>query len=515
MAIIPDAGGPPNFKDRPWFWEIYEIMTDDWEELIVRKCTQVGLSTMAILYGAWGSSLVWPKGHIYYLPHDEHMRPFAKQKVNPIIKGTPFLKATVEGAGSIDFKQYLKSPGFYRGIFAPGNRKTITADVLILDERDDMDPEHITEVYDRISDSTIQKVVRLGVPSVAGYGIDADFRASKQNYWTIPCRGCRRHWTVEDTWPRCADRKGKKGRAICPNCGRRANVKKGYWKPKNPKSKIPGYTFNGLMNPNVNIIRALDRYEKGKHKYLFMRGFLGMPASQGSGEHLTMEEILENCAGEETDGGYPQGMSHIGPTWMGIDTGGSRETRRMYVAEKGADKEGKRILWVGSYKDKAHIEKTMSVFHVELCVIDAGGEPTLAKELCLAHPRMVYRCRFKRGNIIPIWNEKTGVVSVDRTAALDDSLGSLYTQTVLPDPDDIDVQAFASENAALIQTETRTPDGDTIVKYVSHGADHGGLTHTYLHLAMSKKVRDSTAKAMGGARDGGDLVRRILARRGH
>jgi hypothetical protein len=511
MVVLPDARqGRLQLEARPWYWELYLLWEKAWHEAVVQKCTQIGVSTWVVLGTAHGASYHWPKGFIYYLPQDKQTRDFVKQKVNKVFEATPFLRRTVAQAGdSLGVKSFRKSMGYYRGIETPQNRKSITADVVVLDEYDDMEPEHVKEVHDRSRASDIRRTVKLGVPSVEDVGINAAFLKSTQNYWTLPCEGCGREWTVEDTWPNCVDR--ETGELKCSKCGEPTEATEGYWKPRNPDSGIPGYTFNGAMNPTVDLLKELEEYENAQYRHLWVRGFLGQPSTPESGKRMTAEQIKAQCCAPEHGGGYDQALSSETKTFMGVDTGASAATRRAYIGEI---KDGvRRLLKLWPYEDLADLVRNYELFHVEQGVIDAGGEPTLAKEFCDAFPRRIFRCRFKTGELRAKFNEKTGVVEIDRVAALDLSRDALYSGTVLPSADDEDVKAFASENAALVRTEVRTPEGSVVIKYKSHGVDHGGLTWTYLLMAMSRERVDASAKALGGQSANAKL-QNILRRRG-
>jgi len=518
MVELPDIEGHPDFLLRPWFWDLYLLWHTKWTEAVIQKCTQVGLSTWATLLGAWGASFQWPKGFIYYLPHDEQMDEFVKQKVNPVIKETPFLRRTVinttDSTDSLEVKKFKKSLAFFRGIYTTGNRKSITADVIFLDEFDDMDPAHIKEVKDRIRASEIQRTVKLGVPSVDDWGVNAAFKESTQNYWTMDCKECSKEWTVEKSWPNCVSDESEKGHLICPKCKAPAVIQDGQWKEQNPDSEIPGYTFNGAMNPTANLKAELADYRKGKNLHLWKRGFLGQPASQDGGSRMTSSQIKAQCCKEENGGGYAQELSATAEQecFMGVDTGASAATRRLYIARWENNK--RKIVRLKPYEDLEDLMKMVNLFHVKQGVIDAGGEPTLAKELVEAFPRIFFRCKFQEGQIWDKWKEDTGMVLVDRTTALDSARDALYTETILPAEDDEDVQIFCDENAALIKvTEIVGKKATKKVFYKSIGPDHGGLTWAYTVLAMDREIQDATAKAVGG-NDPNARLRTTLQRRG-
>lgn len=516
MVTIPDVGedgGPPDFDEHPWFEALYDIDSKEWHDLVIRKAVQIGVTTWAVLYAFWGATYRWARGFIYYLPHDEHVGPMVKQKVNPVLEQTPVLLRSMRGnLGAVETKQFRRSTGYFLGIASKGNRSTKTADIIFRDERDDMEQEHVDEVKDRTRRSRIRRAVNIGVPTVENYGIDAEFMESTQNWWTMTC-ACDHEWTVEESWPACVKIKADgAGTLACPKCGKYARIQDGRWVARNPKAKAIGYTFNGAMNPAVDLADVLREYDTGKNRHLWIRSWLGMPAIRQSGNNLSSPQILARCCDPERGGGYPQVIAHEGPTYFGCDTGASAATRRAYIAEK-LPNGRKRVLKLWKYKSLEDLKKNIEMFHVEQGVIDAGGEPTLARDLCEAFPRKIYRCSFKEGVLNAKWDESKGTVSVDRTTFLDDSRGALYSETVLPSADDEDVITLAREVAAQVSVEEKTSRGDTIVRYVSHGSDHGGMTFGYLDLAMSKKKRKHIAKAVGGA-DSRSIVQRILKNRG-
>lgn len=470
--------GGIEWKARPWFQALYG---SDSSHTIIRKAPQVGVSTWALLRCLHGCLYGWPQGFIYYLPHDAYVGPFVRQKVDPILEATPGLGAP-DGSDAVSIKAVGQAHGFFRGIDSPTAREIVGADALVRDEFDLMEPEHTEEVEGRLEGSAHKIIMDIGIPSVPGWGIDAAFQGSTANWWTLTCTARKRDpdWTIEESWPSCAGGKKASRHLACPKCGSTADVSSGRWVPRG-KEGPEGYTFNALMNPYADVGALLNKWESGKHRAILQRTILGMPGKESGGFGLNAKELRGNlCAG------YEQVSTHGGPTWAGADVGAGAETSPVVVFERPVNGKPRGVHFQG-WKEWSELDKIMAMFHVERMVIDALPDSRAAKAFVKKWRGRAYMCYYRpqrRGGIK--WDDRNGIVEVDRTETLDESHEPLYTGGVeLPGADDPEVRRFAMECEGLHRIEKDLPNGSSVAIWERRGPDHYRQAFNYCWIAMT------------------------------
>ncbi len=514
---LPDTLEHPDVGERPWYDDIYPAFETDMD-LVFMKATQVGITTATILYLLWGARYHHlPKGFCYYLPHAKGMGDLVREKIDRIIGSTPSLyQFSSQGVDNIGMKRIGKSIGYFRGLDSPQSRKTITVDTEALDEFDDMNPLHVDEASHRMDDSKIQKTIKLGVPTIPGFGIDAAFNDTTKFFWGMTCKGCHEEWKVEAAWPTCT-KKFRDGEVTlaCPKCSKPTRIQEGEWICEgNPESQILGFSVNGLMNPNAKIAKALDRWEKATDPMDLTRNFLGKAVQEEGGHRLIAQALLAIA-----DQGPPMLHNHPGPTWMGVDVGKSRRTSRFVILDRpeaGKDDEVKpnpRMIHAASWKDPKELSDAMEMFHVERCVIDAGGEPRLTETFCKKHSGRAYGCIFgnkAKGRVR--WNDGKRTVVVDRTESLDLSHNPLYSGAIELPATTGQVRLFADECQRIVRVVKDLPGGSRIARWMSEGADHYRFAFNYGWIAMMGERPRREAKILSRNLGGLGLPGRIRHR---
>ncbi len=515
---LVDTGKPPEMWDRPWLKEIYMALEGP-RDCVFIKATQVGITTATLLWNMHGARYIWPKGFVYYMPHAKGMGDLVRTKVDPVIQSTPSLAQYAEkGVDNVGMKRIGKSFMYFRGIDSPQMRKSVPADVVVLDEFDDMVSEHVDEAMRRMEDSKIQKSVKLSVPSIPGFGIDAAFQESTQNFWTLTCEACGEEWTVEDSWPTCAAGEIGARYLACPVCKAQANIQDGRWISKDPEARVEGFSVNGVMNPNLQFEKALDKWEKSTDPIVLTRNFLGKACMDESGERIVAQHVYTLC-----DRSRRMHTVHEGPTWMGIDVGKNRRTSRYVILDRPTNEETgetykPRIIKLVSWQDPEELDEAMDMFHVERAIIDAGGEPRLSEAFCKRWPGRAFACIYAtskinaqksiRGRVI--WNEKNRTIRVDRTETLDTTNRALYNHLVDLPQKNLEVKLFAEECQRLVRV-TSESEGNKFATWKNEGADHYRHALNYGWIAMVAK-RTSRKPRIYSVGEGNPLIPRRFRR---
>ncbi|MGD0783938.1 MAG: hypothetical protein ABSA30_13890, partial [Candidatus Aminicenantales bacterium] len=94
-----------------------------------------------------------------------------------------------------------KSFGNFCGMHKPPT--SITIDLALLDEVDDIPDRNIGYVDARMTNSPVHLTCFIGTQRVAGAGQNARLKASSFHVKMVPCPKCGREWCLEEEFPRC------------------------------------------------------------------------------------------------------------------------------------------------------------------------------------------------------------------------------------------------------------------------------------------------------------------------
>jgi hypothetical protein len=94
-----------------------------------------------------------------------------------------------------------KSFGNFCGMHRPPT--SLTLDLALLDEVDDIDERNIGYVDARMTNSQTHLTCFIGTQRVAGAGQNARLEASSFHVKMVPCPTCAREWCLEEEFPRC------------------------------------------------------------------------------------------------------------------------------------------------------------------------------------------------------------------------------------------------------------------------------------------------------------------------
>lgn len=199
-------------------------------------------------------------------PAEVSMVKWINQKLNPMLDDSPAVKNVMvstnsrNAANTKEFKDFLGGQLYVEHAGAPARLKSTSVKYLVVDELTEFanslktgdDPMVMLE--DRYSAFT-STYKRLDISSPGTKGIcriDERYELSDQRHYYMPCPHCLEEITFEWSglhW----DKGGVRVRYVCPECGceieehqKTDMIKAGRWIPKNPESKIRGYTVNCL-----------------------------------------------------------------------------------------------------------------------------------------------------------------------------------------------------------------------------------------------------------------------------
>ncbi len=407
---------PLEYKDHGF---LMDYLLDTSQKIVVRKSTQVGMSLqtlLKVLYLGDINSITC----LYILPTNPEAKNFVWTKVDPLIENSPGLSAKV-GHGAFQnkpiwsstLKQFSHSFFIFRGAYSSWQAQSIDADILCLDEFDQLKPEMVDQYEERVSGSnSIGLIYYFGNPSIPGYGISDIFDRSDQKNWFIRCPHCKKLQTLE--WPVSINLEKKL--FWCKYChGVLSNEDRrvGKWVAKFRNREISGYQINRLMAPWVSAREIIDESltKPKKHFYNFV---LGLPYLE-HGE-IVSELDLRNCIGDysETFSGFENNIV------VGIDQGDE------FHVVIGLASQPCKILSARVAKSKTELEDLLNIYKPKIVVMDSLPNKHLAKELQARFGRRSFflaneRDSWSAGEVSD-WikiDRGQGVIHIERTESLD------------------------------------------------------------------------------------------------
>src|SRR5690606_10212754 len=118
-----------------------EIAGDDSEEGVIKKCSQVGLTELAIRIALAFLCISGNRSLIYVLPTSKFARKFATSRIDPIIAQSPKIsEMLVPAADSAEMKRFGNSFLYINGAANQDQAISVPAEGLFVDEYDFCNP---------------------------------------------------------------------------------------------------------------------------------------------------------------------------------------------------------------------------------------------------------------------------------------------------------------------------------------------------------------------------------------
>lgn len=500
----------------------------DARQMVVKKAGQVGASEYLVSYALHAAD-ARRMDILYVMPTDDDVSDFSRTRFGPALEASTYLAEIVvdgsadarRGADRVTLKRIHNSWLYFRGgrVKPDGNApqlKSLPADGIILDEYDEIDVRAPELARKRLGHSAHKEERDVSTPTYTGVGIDLEWRNTDQRLWHLRCDHCGTWQTLtiqqvvieQDELGRPVDWWGRaEGRAFvaCRRCQREMNrLAVGQWVPTFPGRDVAGFHLSKLFSAQANLmstIRALQTADESKRKEAFNQD-LGEPYTpQGGG--LT-DQALDACRRE-----YAPGARANERTVMGVDVG-----RVLHFVIRGpADATtGERPLRrAGEAASFDEVGRLIRAFNVGVCVMDALPETHAARKFqgeVNAGRRgtvwLAYYSSFEgtRHEDIGQWNDKEGIVTLDRTRAMDEMMARFTDgKNALPATMRSNVDYYEHLKASVRVTE-RKRDGNLAARYVESGPDHYAHAETYC-AAASLRPRAVGVLAQGTAKGWG------------
>lgn len=518
--------GPWTFNRHPWLEEMHNSTADI---NIGQKAAQMGY-TETVLNVCFYYIDMHAIDVLYVLPSKTpDASDFSAARFDAALSLSSHLGRLFSNVKNVGHKRAGNTNFYLRGAKSRSGLKSVPVGILILDEKDEMNPKNIPLARERQSGYSINKTWEISTPTVDGTGISETFNASTQNEFFFQCRACslegKPRW-INLTWPEAIEIHGEDyddpkihGSYIkCPLCGSKIPHKTTYewlqggrWIPRYQEKDMVGWGINQLYSstPRTSPGNLVWQYFKAKtnpaDEQEFFNSKLGVP-------HIVTgarvgETDFDACIGDY----LTRKTNYDGLVTMGIDVGSYLhfEIDKWHLARNSVDVNAEakcQVLAVGKVLHFEELDKLMHAYNVTFAVCDMQPERRKAYEFANRFWGIVRLCYYGRGiqgKHIHLSNEDETNnelnVTVDRTSWLDLAL-SRFRSHMITVPKDIP-REYKKHIKALIRVYEKDSDGNPIAKYVKAGSDEDHFAHTRVYneialplaasLAVSSDIRGS------------------------
>lgn len=514
-----------------------EIMRDQSPLVVIQKSAQIGLTELAVSKALWAASTgVAGRGNVLYLmPTDQQMRDFAQTRVDQAIQGSPHLQALLRpeppgrrGADSTRVKQFPAGALYMRGSESGRNIASIDADLVILDEFDQMNTDAVlARARRRVASSRQGQIIIASTPRHPETGVNGLYLQSDRHRYWLPCLACGLEQPL--TFEHNVDR--ERMAIVCRACRALLDVlTQGRWVAEAPGNAIRGYHLGRLYSQWCDLPAMIEASEApGLHAaQAFWNEDLGEVFSPPGGS-LTLD-LLDRCrvaagtpgyAGEETVMGVDVGralhvvirrapppppaarprrpLPYVDPRYVDTDTG--RPPPGMfpeYWSElrqptARAPRVPGLLYYAGTVSTFEELDELMRCYHVRVAVVDALPETRPAVQFAQRHPGKVRLARYDRHDTGIERDTEAGTpfVHADRTYVMDMVLETFRDGTALLPADARSLGGRVRQGWGEYYRQMLAPKrvietdagGTAVARWVESGDDHFAHAEVYALLA--------------------------------
>ena len=169
-----------------------DILSDPARDLVVVKCSQIGMSEVQVRWVMAMLSIYQPTTAIYSLPTDRDAQHFTKTRMDTLIEQSEFLRALVRNdADSASLKRLGMSFLHTTGTYGKSATISIPAQIVISDEIDFSRQRALQQLESRLGHGEEGKFRRFfSTPTLPGFGISRLYDKSSRGRYKILHGAC-------------------------------------------------------------------------------------------------------------------------------------------------------------------------------------------------------------------------------------------------------------------------------------------------------------------------------------
>lgn len=470
-----------------------KIMNDESQNVVVKKCAQVGLSEVmvrAILaFLARNQSLT----AILTQPSRKNALDFSTTRVDDIIKESKLLNSMLDShVDSKELKKLGKSYLYIKGTIGAKAAISVPADMLIHDELDFSDLDIVNKYSSRVQHSKYKFFRKFSTPTIPNFAISKAFKVSNQQFYMKKCPHCGKYNETSQSFfndivinnPKYSDMELKnityddlayikpdEVQYVCQGCHKPVSYHdwtKREWVAKYEGRAVSGYQitpFDTAFQTPYNLLKGMNDYTRYAD---FVNFALGL-------DYVDSDMIFDPNKLEQaelqplTAHGLCIGIDFGKVCWLTLGRINPDKTITVFKAEPWSEDQ-----------IKAKVEEYQRLYLVNTLVCDALPQTKLSKDIVALFDGPGYTCYYSDAQK-DLYNIKGNEVdvTVNRTQIFDLILG---TDKIIIDSK-IDKALLTKHYLGMVKQ--RDKDDEHKYRYVKVDDDH--LLHSlgYMYLACT------------------------------
>lgn len=519
------------------------IVNDTSRRVVVRKCSQVGLSECSARLAIGVTATAKDSHFIYVMPTKSFAGDFSTSRIQPIINNSEVVKAMTDAAASKSKHLKMIGSSFLHIGGTAGSTSgaiSVPAKRLFFDEYDFCEMRVAGQYESRLKHApecptTHVKgwITWFSTPTLPYYGVDEKFQNSDQKHYNVVCDcghtfapvyeehikipGTPPKWNIKEMTPEDVHLERfafDKAYMECPECKKDVweelcDPKKRVWVAKHPGRKISGWQVHPWDCPKINsipsIIQQMTGYENFADYYNFT---VGLPYEDNSNSFISGPILgdVHRCVWNPDGGtGYFMGVdvgrtSHImigKPKWVGTGLNRHLKIEIQYMERFRTTKE----------KPLApKLLELMKFYGIKCAVIDAQPEFSTVNTVAAKYPTKAFGCEYQENR--PVDQKVTkeskelsniqlrpeaNIVKAYRTGTFNELMkmhngGDIIYPKIMNDKVDQELRECADNFKNLKKVRQPMPNGEVKEMYVKvTGNDHYLHSLNYLRMAVELK----------------------------
>jgi hypothetical protein len=271
------------------------------KNMVLKTGRQVSKSTSLAAHGVVLANCIPYFKTLYVTPLYEQIRRFSNNYVRSFIDQSP-IKAQWSGTDTENnvLQRSFKNKSIMLFSFAlldADRVRGVSTDRVVLDEIQDMDPDHIPIIQETMSYSRFAMTHMAGTPKSLDNPLEGAYKRSSAAEWFIPCQSCR-HWNIPSIdhdldamiGPYNIHISEKNPGTVCAKCRKSINPRDGRWVHRHPERR---WQFAGYHVPQLILPLHFGDAEKWSTLLMKREGF----------GNMTQAQFYNEVLGESVDAG--------------------------------------------------------------------------------------------------------------------------------------------------------------------------------------------------------------------